>query len=80
MSFCPCCGAKLRLIHPDDEWWGDFAGNYRVKHGTEWFLCTGERDGKPTDCFYTESPLVLHNPIHGWDRPPGDNWAIGYVK
>ena len=94
VQFCPCCGAGLRVVTPDDEDWGDFCGMYRVKHGTEWFLCTGERrvevklleNKSPiaaveeTDCVYKDIPLVLHNPARGWDEPPGDNWAIGYVK
>lgn len=73
VKFCPCCGANLRLVTPDDEW-GDFCGAYRVEHRTEWFLCTG------ANCVYRNVPLVLHNPVRGWSVPPGDNWALGYVK
>lgn len=74
VRFCPCCGSELRIVAPEDRNWGDFCAHYRRRHGTEWFLCTG------TDCTYRNIPLVLHSPVRGWDKPPGDNWAIGYVK
>ncbi len=77
VSFCPCCGSSLRVVIPDDEDWGDFCDGYRQSHGTEWFLCT---DDKGEGCVYKDIPLILHNPVRGWDKPPGDNWAIGYVK
>lgn len=80
VKFCPCCGADLRLVTPDDKDWGDFCGVYRVAHGTEWFLCSGVRSELETDCVYKNIPLVLHNPVRGWRQPPGDNWALGYVK
>lgn len=73
VSFCPYCGSKLRVVHPEDEKWGDFCAGYRDRDRTEWYLCTG-------DCVFRDVPLVLHNPVNGWDKPPGDNWAIGYVK
>jgi len=71
---CPCCGAKLQPVSPQDPYWGDFCEGYRRENGTEWYLCPSKR------CTYHDAPLVLFNSYHGWNHPAGDNWAIGWVK
>ena len=72
--FCPYCGHRLKVVVENDPYWGEFCQNYREEHGTEWFLCSNKK------CTLNSSPLVLHHPVHGWDNPAGDSWAIGYVK
>lgn len=72
--FCMCCGSALRSVPPEDPDWGAFTAGYAKAHGTEWFLCTSE------DCTFSEVPLVLCNPVTGWDHPAGDNFALAFVK
>ena len=72
--FCPICGHKLDPVSKDNKDWGDFCNHYHEEHGTSWFLCSNK------DCVYKDNPLVVHNPVYGWQFRFGDNWAIGYVK
>jgi hypothetical protein len=80
IRFCPWCGADMRPVPVDHKDWGAFCQQYREEHDTEWFLCSGQRDGNATDCNAQNFPLVLHHPVYGWDHRAGDSWAIGYVK
>lgn len=72
--FCPACGSKLKPVEEVDEDWWDIVEPVMRSCGTDYLLCTN------TDCWYSDSPLVVHHPVYGCDRAPGESWAIGWLK
>lgn len=71
--YCPCCGSPLKRISREDKEWSLFS-QYESAHKTKYLLCT------KSECFYSESPWVLCHPVYGWTHPPGDSFALAYVK